>query len=87
MIKKNSVLSEFKEADRIPPKGRTSWAYQVLDEFMDDKRRILYTEFEDDKKAAAKQVALSKELKAEGSPFAGKVNVERRGNRVYLEKA
>ena len=53
---------------------------------MDDKRDILYTEFEDDKKATAKQVALSKELKAEGSPFAGKVNVERRGNKVYLQK-
>ena len=87
MTKRNSVLAEFKEADRIPPKGRTSWAYQVLDEFLDDKRSILYAEFESDQKATAKQAALVKELKAEGSPFAGKVKVERRGCKVYLQKA
>ena len=86
MVKKVSALADFKEADRIPPKGRTSWAYKVLDEFADDKRKILYAEFEDEKKATAKQVALVKELKAEGSPFAGKVNIERRGNKIYLEK-
>ena len=87
MARRNSALSEFKEADRIPPKGRTSWAYKVLDEFLDDDRKILYAEFEDDRKATAKQAALAKEVKAENSPFAGKVNVERRGNRVYIEKA
>ena len=86
MARKNSVLADFKEADHIPPKGRTSWAYKVLDEFMADDRKILYAEFEDDKKAAAKQVALTKVLKAEDSPFAGKVKVERRGSDVYLEK-
>ena len=86
MVKKSSVLVDFKEAECIPPKGRTSWAYKVLEEFMEDKRKILYTEFEDEKKATAKQVAFTKELKAEGSPFAGKVNVERRANKVYLEK-
>ena len=86
MVRKASVLSEFKEADRVPPKGRTSWAYKVLDEFMGDKRKIIYAEFEDEKKATAKQVALAKELKAEGSPFTGKVRVERRADRVYLEK-
>ena len=86
MAKRNSALSEFKEADRIPPKGRASWAYQVLDEFLDDGRKILFAEFEDDRKATAKQAALSRELKAEGSPFAGKVGVERRGSRVYLER-
>ena len=86
MARKQSFLADFKEADRIPPKGRTSWAYKVLDEFLGDKRKIVYTEFEDEKKATAKQVALSKELKAEGSPFAGKVNVERRGDKIYLEK-
>ena len=87
MVKRNSVLSEFKEADSIPPKGRTSWAYKVLDEFLNDDRKILYAEFEDDRRATAKQAALAKEVKAENSPFAGKVNVERRGNRVYIEKA
>jgi len=86
MAKKDSVLSEFKEVDRIPPKGRTSWAYKVLDEFLGDDRKILCAEFEDDRKATAKQVALSKQIKAEGSQFAGKVNVERRGNKVYIEK-
>jgi len=87
MAKRGSALSEFKETDRIPPKGRASWAHRVLDEFLEDDRKILYTEFEDDRKAAAKQAALSKVIKAEESPFAGKVNVERRGNRVYIEKA
>ena len=86
MAKRNTVLSDFKEASSIPPKGRTSWAYKVLDEFLGDSREILYAEFEDDRKAIAKQAALSKELKAEASPFAGKVNVERRSNRVYLQK-
>ena len=86
MPRKASVLAGFKEADRIPPKGRTSWAYQVLDEFLNDDRKLIYTEFEDDRKATAKQVALSKELKAEDSQFAGKVSVERRGNKVYLQK-
>ena len=86
MAKRNSILSDFKEADRIPPKGRTSWASKVLNEFLDDDRKIIYAEFEDDRKATAKQVALSKELKIEDSPFAGKVNVERRGSRIYLEK-
>jgi hypothetical protein len=86
MVKKNSVLADFKEAESIPPMRRTSWARKVLDEFMQDVRSILYTEFEDDKKATAKQAALTREVKAEGSPFAGKVNVQRRGNRVYLEK-
>lgn len=86
MVKKNSLLADFKEADSIPPKGRNSWAYRVLEEFMEDRRKILYSEFGDEKKAAAKQVALTKELKAENTPFAGKVNVERRGAFVYLEK-
>jgi len=86
MAKRNSVLAEFKEADRIPPKRRASWAYSVLDEFLDDKRKILYCEFEDERKATAKQAALTKELKAEDSPFAGKINVERRVNKIYLEK-
>lgn len=86
MARKNSVLADFKEADSIPPKGRTSWAYKVLDEFLDDKRQILYTEFEDEKKATAKQVAFTKELKAENNPFVGKVKVERRANRIYLQK-
>ena len=86
MAKQNSALSEFKEADCIPPKSRTSWAYKVLDEFLGDDRKILYAEFEDDRKATAKQVALSKEMKAENSPFAGKINVERRGSKVYIEK-
>ena len=85
MARRNSVLSEFKAADRIPPKGRTSWAFKVLDEFLEDDRKILYAEFEDERKATAKQQALVKEIKAEQSPFAGKVNVERRGNRVYIE--
>ena len=86
MVKKASILSDFKEADRIPPKGRTSWASKVLEEFMEDDRKILYAEFEDDRKATAKQVALVKVLKSEDSPYAGKVNIERRANRVYLEK-
>lgn len=86
MAKQNSALSEFKEVERIPPKGRTSWAYKVLDEFLDDERKILCAEFEDDRKATAKQAALAKEIKAEGSSFAGKVNVERRGSKVYIEK-
>ena len=86
MARRSSVLSEFKEADRIPPKRGSSWAYQVLDEFLEDSRKILYAEFEDDKKATAKQAALVKEIKAQDSPFAGKINIERRGNRVYLEK-
>ena len=86
MAKRSSVLADFKEADRIPPRGRSSWAYQVLDEFMEDKRRVLYAEFADEKKATAKQAALSKVLKAEGSPFAGKIKVERRAERIYLEK-
>ncbi len=86
MARKVSILADFKEADRIPPKGRSSWAYKVLEEFLNDGRKILYAEFEDDKKATAKQAALVKELKAQDSPFAGKVNVERRGDRVYLQK-
>ena len=55
----------------------------MLDGFPDDKRRILYAEFEGKRKAAAKQFALTKELKAEEPPFAGKVNVERRGSDSY----
>ena len=86
MAKRSSVLGEFKEADFIPPKGRTSWAFKVLNEFITDERKILYAEYADDRKAAAKQAALAKELKAEGSLFAGKVTVERRGNCVYIAK-
>lgn len=86
MAKRDSVLSGFKEADCIPPKSRASWASKVLSEFLADDRKIIYAEFADDRKATAKQAALAKELKAEGSPFAGKVNVERRANKVYLEK-
>ena len=87
MAKRASALSEFKEATAIPPKGRTSWAYQVLEEFMQDPRQLLYAEFEDDRKATAKQAALAKVLKAEDSPFTGKIAVERRANRVYIQKA
>ena len=66
-----------------------SWFVEVYRGYIssvDDKRNILYAEFEDEKKATAKQAALTKVLKAEDSPFAGKVNIERRGDRVYLEK-
>ena len=58
----------------------------MLIEFLDDERMILCAEYEDDRKATAKQAALAKEIKAEDSPFAGKVNVERRGSRIYIEK-
>ncbi len=87
MTKRVSVLAEFKEADRISPKGRVSWAFKVLDGFMGEGRRIIYAEYEDDRKATARQAALAKEFKAEDSPFADKVTVERRGNRVYIAKA
>ena len=74
------------EADRIPPKRRTTWASRVLAEFSEDKRKIIYAEFDSDKTAISKQNALNKELKAEDSPFAGKFNIQRRGNQVYIEK-
>lgn len=86
MAKRNSVLDGFKEATSIPPKQRASWAYRVLLEFLDDKRAVIYSEFEDDKRAIAKQAALTKELRAENSPFSGRINIERRGNKIYLEK-
>ena len=86
MARKASVLSGFKEAERIPPRKRSSWATQVLDAFIEDDRKVIYTEFDTDKAAIGKIASLTKAIKAEGSPYAGKVNVERRGNVVYLER-
>ena len=78
------ALEGFKAVDAIPPAVRSSWATRALSQFLDSDDNIVACEYDTDKAAISKQASLTKAAKSE--PFAGKVQVHRRSNTIYLER-